>query len=938
MNADLRTRLDIILETQRDLQLSMQQLSSDCEQLDYDLRLEDRDIIIEPEEIQPTPIEAHELFQPATPTPTPLPNSPQIIQIPKPVWQEKQKPAKSKNKVDRGEWELNFGKIWFVRIGILLLLTGLVFLSTYAYKNWLFDAGSAAKVGFFMTISLSLTGVGMWLEKRKSDYRQYGRVLAAGGLAAGYYTIYASHFVPSLLLVHSPVLAGILLTLWAGIMLSFAAWKKSSIVAVMAIGLAFYGTIVNPSGWLSLFSALLLSSSGIWLMLRFNWVKLGIATMAAAYLSHAFWLGGWYPQQTSELVRVAYLASYWLLFTVALLLPQAKELPVKLQRFFCTMNNAAAWSLAVFLIPQFSPHQHIGWISIGVGALFIAIAKLTTSGKFWHRALATTWGYQGIMIVSLGILIEATGYTRFLVLAVEACGLLAGAKYFQPKLARIASGTLFTLALLTATASMNRGIVASWQSYAALAVVCAIYTALVVRDTEKCDNHDTRHLVPIFPAAATWLVLCIGVFYQLAPTTGIHGLWVTSIALLLGHFSRHKFNSIRGLKPLAQLSIFPAFTATAWFLANTHTFGLLSSILPIAGCATFWWMSPALANSWAMLANDPAINNGEKSDKTCPQSSPLEWIFGILLCTIVFATFSHFTNNLSYWMFYGGILALAGNAVSEYTSRRSIGVLTLGFHAIALGALFFSAMPFSGSSNAFLCWMPALLLLIHLAVSDLLWTRLRHPLLKPFLTLFFILAVGIRAFIYSQHPSYSLTIVALGIMAWAYYRNDRHCGIIGGIIPLTAASLFSIFTHGAQDWGHFLPVSAVFITHTALWLLSKNDSRWKTSRITLLISGTLTLVIVSSVHVLSAFNGSGLAICWALIASAFFCAGLILQYRPHRLIGLCWLAAAVLHVIFIDVMRMETLGRILSFFTLGFILLALGFLYNRYQEKIRNIL
>jgi uncharacterized membrane protein len=38
----------------------------------------------------------------------------------------------------------------------------------------------------------------------------------------------------------------------------------------------------------------------------------------------------------------------------------------------------------------------------------------------------------------------------------------------------------------------------------------------------------------------------------------------------------------------------------------------------------------------------------------------------------------------------------------------------------------------------------------------------------------------------------------------------------------------------------------------------------------------------------------------------------------------------------IDVWKLETLYRILSFMALGVVLLVLGFIYNRYQEKIRE--
>jgi len=40
-------------------------------------------------------------------------------------------------------------------------------------------------------------------------------------------------------------------------------------------------------------------------------------------------------------------------------------------------------------------------------------------------------------------------------------------------------------------------------------------------------------------------------------------------------------------------------------------------------------------------------------------------------------------------------------------------------------------------------------------------------------------------------------------------------------------------------------------------------------------------------------------------------------------------------VVIIDVWKLETIYRILSFAALGVVLLVLGFIYNKYQEKIR---
>ena len=638
MDENLRSKLDTLLRKQKEMQNYLHQLGEDCKQIDLELRKT-------PNKKQSSDAGAlvREKIEPAktSSSPPPLPSQLEIIaesasSKATPTHQKqshagagdesrlredvlpiafsgeamstidppkgKKPPIKSPVKlpsVNAGDWELNFGKVWLVRIGIIFLLTGLIFLSTYAYKNWLFNAGPAVKVTFFMVISLSLTGLGMWLDKWKERFRQYGRVVASGGLAAGYYTIYACHFVPSLKLVDSAILAGTLLTIWAGLMLAYAVWKKSRVVAVMAIGLAFYGTIVNPSGWLSLFSALLLSGAGMWLMIKFRWVAIGLGTVIAAYVAHAFWLG-FYPQIVESSVRFTYLACYWLMFTTALTLPKARKIPEKIQRTFCAINNGAAWSLAVFIAPAMIPHEEIGWISIGVGALLMVIAMMARTDKVWNKSLAVVYGYQGILIASLGILLEATGYTRFLVLAVEACILLAGARYFGGWLARLVSSGAFLAAMMTALPDMNGGHLAPWESYAALALVCAVYTAILRWDGKITapDRDNQVGGVPLLPAFLTWVVAFAGVFQQWTNTPGIIGVMTTASVLMLAYFLIKHPRWKEWTGDVAMLSTFACLAGGWWYLTGFENFTLAQSVIPWATIAIFWFMSPRITQAW----------------------------------------------------------------------------------------------------------------------------------------------------------------------------------------------------------------------------------------------------------------------------------------------------------------------------------------------------
>ena len=49
---------------------------------------------------------------------------------------KKIKPQKTR---DYHKLEQDFGKTWFVRLGILSLLTGLIFLSNHAYQNYIIE-------------------------------------------------------------------------------------------------------------------------------------------------------------------------------------------------------------------------------------------------------------------------------------------------------------------------------------------------------------------------------------------------------------------------------------------------------------------------------------------------------------------------------------------------------------------------------------------------------------------------------------------------------------------------------------------------------------------------------------------------------------------------------------------------------------------------------
>jgi uncharacterized membrane protein len=75
---------------------------------------------------------------------------------------------------------------------------------------------------------------------------------------------------------------------------------------------------------------------------------------------------------------------------------------------------------------------------------------------------------------------------------------------------------------------------------------------------------------------------------------------------------------------------------------------------------------------------------------------------------------------------------------------------------------------------------------------------------------------------------------------------------------------------------------------------------------------------------------------WSLLAFAIFILGMLLRERIYRFSGLGLITLALAKIVILDVWGLELAYRIISFMVLGLVLLFIGFVYTRYQDKIRD--
>src|SRR5690606_26536901 len=158
-----------------------------------------------------------------------------------------------------GDAEARLGAWWATRLGTLLAVIGVVFLGVYVSR----DVAPWVRFAELLAVSLGLAGLGLWVERK---VEKFGSVVFGGGLALLYYCAYAAYAVAPVQIVDSAaVAAGWQLAAVLAIVAA-SVWRRSPVVATMAVALGFVTAVFSRSGGLNAFalgSTLLLAAAAI---------------------------------------------------------------------------------------------------------------------------------------------------------------------------------------------------------------------------------------------------------------------------------------------------------------------------------------------------------------------------------------------------------------------------------------------------------------------------------------------------------------------------------------------------------------------------------------------------------------------------------------------------------------------------------------------------
>jgi hypothetical protein len=828
---------------------------------------------------------------------------------------------------------MRLGTYWLVRIGIVMVLTGLVFFGNLAYHNFITKLRPGGKVTLLYLASAALVVAGGWWQRKaaKESLRNYAQVLFAGGLAAIYFTTYAAHHIENLRIIQSPGLDGGLLLAWAGFMVWVADRKKSEVLALFAVGLAYYTSIITRVGMFTLYSNLVLTAAAVFFLVRNRWATLTFASLIATYAAYGFWRffngSDWHWASPAEGLWTGtwFLISYWLLFTAAVFLSKDQKFAGQNRARFLTMNNGAFFT--GFLLTMLQVQTGGFWkFALIYGGTLLVLAEAARRFLAAEPLSKNAYLTQGLLLVTVGFISKYSGLQLALILAAESVVLLIASQ--QRKNLVLLAGSFIAAGIATGfgldgiTEFDRPGV---WLGLG-LGALLMVNTLLAHR--QAAARQALIRLQPGyfgFLALLTWLVA----LWSNTPPSSLP-LVLASAALLL------------------TLSVYILRVPEITLLSQGYL--LLAQVKWVVDCFDTshplpWW-KPLL-----MIAITLGLSHWWQRQKVLSLKGQIHAVWQGLYALAIIGMVCGWLGprmDLPAWLVVTSLLAVG---ITAY------GVFTQAWLLAAGGQIFMvvSAVQFAlqlGQSKP--AW--ALALVPMAALGLLSWAtitrfqrkpdasgRVSQPLLQVAMIYRWVALVmsiwWVCAYIPERERIWLLALLGLGVFLWAGWQRNQEALLFSAAFTLVALVFF---------WLPLLEAPRVYLPNLMVLLLllaqrqlarrlpERYPIRPEIHTAVILIGGFSLWRFLSLWVLEQQPEGFYLTASWSMLALAFFTAGIALRERIYRYLGLGVLACALGRVVIFDVWKLETLYRILSFMALGIVLLVLGFIYNRYQEKIRE--
>ena len=822
-------------------------------------------------------------------------------------------------------YESHFAR-WFIRVGALLgIIVLCLILASHRVQGLL---GHAGELAVSALVCIGVISLGERMERRGGGTLVAGRIAGALALAWLYLTAWAVRFYTPLELTESDVLGGLLLFSWSVYALYRAKLQRSQLLGIFALTLAFAATALNPLARFTMGADLILAALTSAFLLRYGWTTLAMFGAVGAYgaLLHRLLV-----DETGELVldtsrtlaflpHAIYLAIAWAIFTGAAILTTKADFRGGKRFGFLSLNNAAFAGLLALTayIAGYGPGA-IGWSLLDTGLIFLAASRFASVAEIEPVDVMGAYAAQGLALFGAGTIVIFTGISRAVALLVETLLMGIAGAFSGDRILIVSTYVIGTLAtfffiweiavyehhpwllgfggalVMLMNAWSCRGevrnspaarttVIASTLCYSLMAVAL-VFTTIYVKFNDST--------VPVVLALAA-MVLTYAVYYvTIYELPGVAQLLLLAAQILV-------------LFPVETGEDLPWWT-TFWVAAI--------SLLLI----TWWARQGVLRINAAIIAVTflyALALAGLAYQAIRPQLDAPGWLVTASLLSIVF-------------LVYG--------ALARVWALALVGQL---FLFVSLYHLFLppqrDVFPWS--------WWVAVMPIIVLYASGrgaLAWLRAfsdfpdsyRTPvrLIACAYELLAITAIARVVFgLTTDAPQWVAAFFFLGTLLLSLGVRRHSSFSVRCSFALSAAGMLVYFAHlqQAHAMATYLNALGMLLFLSQAGLLRHEGRSLITSLEAwgLIVFAVLTNWIFVSAWVWTRGSPEYLTLGWALFALFLFLFGLVVRDRRIRWCGMAIIMAAILHVLFHDLWHLSGVYRVLTFFFVMVILLAIGVL------------
>jgi hypothetical protein len=318
---------------------------------------------------------------------------------------------------------------WVMRLGAAFAILFVALLAGTLDLNFHLDR-HLGLLGRFGMVGLASTVVLFIGERfdRGAGHSFFGRLLLVTGLLGLYLSFYEAFRLAITSRVPHPYLGGYLLLTWTFYALFLAERRKSHLVGVIGILLAYFSMNLVPDPWFTMAMNLFLTCVAAAFLMWRGWTTLAslsvIGTYFALFHHLLFNSYGDFVLDTSRdlpfLPPAVYLGGAWLIFTAAIILCTVPTFRAG-RRFFLTSLNNAGLAILLPLSAYISGYglASIGWTLLDTGVVFLIVSRFAGFAEYDPVELMGTYAAQGLALFTAGVVVVFTGITRALVLLLE---------------------------------------------------------------------------------------------------------------------------------------------------------------------------------------------------------------------------------------------------------------------------------------------------------------------------------------------------------------------------------------------------------------------------------------------------------------------------------------------------------------------------------------